>query len=117
MALQSDQPDQRCFALAWLGILDQQAGSRLVRPRWNQLVVSVDLVLDRVRLRHLLDANHLLDLVPRSLRVLENKRQMRADLEPAPLLERLRKSSRQVRVLMRRADHEGKACERRFKTP
>jgi len=33
MALQSDQPDQRCFALAWLGILDQQAGSRLVRPR------------------------------------------------------------------------------------
>src|ERR1039458_6620295 len=85
MAFQSDQPDQRRVAFLLLGVLDQQRRGNFARGR-KQLVVSVDFVLNRFALRHFLGPDHLLDLVPRSLRVLEQKRQMRPDMEPISFL-------------------------------
>src|ERR1039458_3690538 len=85
MAFQSGQPGQCRVAFARLGVLDQQCRGNFTRGR-KQLVVSVDFVLNCFALRHFLSLDHLLDLVPRSLRVLENKREMRPDMEPAAFL-------------------------------
>src|SRR5579862_4656403 len=82
--LEPDQTRQRRVALCRFRVLDQQRRNQLARLR-NQLVVSVDLVLDRLTVRHFLRPDHFLDLVPFGLRVLEEKREMRSDVEPPPL--------------------------------
>ena len=85
MILEPDQPRQRGVAFCRFGVLDQQRRNQLARGR-NQLVVGVDLVLYCVAVGHFLRPDHLLNLVPLGLRVLEDKREMRPDVEPAPFL-------------------------------
>src|SRR6266481_7449923 len=85
MALESNQPRQRRVPFFGLGVLDQQRRNQFTRGS-NQLVVRVDLVLNRFPVRHFLRPDHFLDLVPRGLHILENKGKMRPDVQAAPLL-------------------------------
>ena len=85
MTFEPDQPGQRGVAFLRVRIFDQQRRNQFARAR-NQLVVGVDFVLDRFAVRRFLRPDHFLDLVPLGLRVFENERQMRSDVQPAPLL-------------------------------
>jgi hypothetical protein len=67
--------------------LDQQRAAELARPA-QQLVVGVDLVLDVGLAHDPLDAHHLLDLVADGEPVLEEQREMLAEVHATRLLGR-----------------------------
>ena len=68
-----------------LGDFDEERGGQLAGPG-EQRVVRVDLVLDLLGLDDPLYAEHLLDLEPHGVAVLEHQRHQRPQRDPAPLL-------------------------------
>src|SRR6185295_11045980 len=79
------QPRQHAAALVGVGVLDQHGGFP-VAPVGNQRVVGVELALDAALLEDALDAQHLLHLVADGELVLEQQRDVGAEVERAILL-------------------------------
>ena len=75
MPFKSDETLECSIALRRVFIFDQHRSGQLIFAR-NQLVVRVEFVRDRILGGDALDAQHLFDLIPHTLRVLEQKGQM-----------------------------------------
>ena len=67
--------------------LDEHGGRQLARP-WQQRIVDRDLLGDLVEVDDALGPDHLLDLEPHGLAVLEHERQVAADGHPPLGLQR-----------------------------
>ena len=81
------EPCQRAAALVDVRVLDQHRRLQ-VAAVGHQRVVRVDLALDALLLEDLLDAQHLLDLVAHRELVLEDQRDVLAEVHGARLLVR-----------------------------
>ena len=84
-----DPFEPRQLALAYVGIVvfDHHRRLQIAAVR-DQRVVGVEFILDAGFLKGLLDAQHLLDLVAHRQLVLEDQRDVRAEVQRAVLLVR-----------------------------
>src|SRR5271166_313534 len=85
MAREADELAQLVVTLRGIRILNQEGRGELAGTR-NQLVVSIEFVLNRFASGHPLAANHLMDLVPDGLSVFEKQGEMIADGQAAAIL-------------------------------